>query len=343
MDKTKDEYEFEKGSQDCTFQPNINKDSNSKDKQPHYVNQRSIQNNLDRMKKAREERDFKKKMTERGYGEPNQSAKPAKKPQYKRPTDYSRPAPAKKVAKASSKATAGGSVMKQPAKGTLATQNANKRRTAAQRNMLSQETESSKMKKASKAETQKEVRVNKHKRYEEQPDDNAERMYREIEEEEKDIREREDFTQELQDQYQDQEDEEFDHQFISQNPVIEDEDHSEEYIGNQSPEHDEQPMEGELSIESPQPNDIEQVEGEEPEGEGEGNPLLFVDVNLGPGRSERIVVYEGDTAENLADDFTKVHGLDGNLKEKLVKLLENQIAGLLARIDEELTSNDTEQ
>jgi len=29
--------------------------------------------------------------------------------------------------------------------------------------------------------------------------------------------------------------------------------------------------------------------------------LLFVDVNLGPGRAERIVVYEGDTAEQLAE------------------------------------------
>ena len=43
-------------------------------------------------------------------------------------------------------------------------------------------------------------------------------------------------------------------------------------------------------------------------GEGEdGNPLLFVDVNLGPGRAERIVVYEGDTAEQLAEEFTQKH------------------------------------
>ena len=40
----------------------------------------------------------------------------------------------------------------------------------------------------------------------------------------------------------------------------------------------------------------------------DGNPLLFVDVNLGPGRSERIVVYEGNTAEQLADEFTQRHG-----------------------------------
>lgn len=82
---------------------------------------------------------------------------------------------------------------------------------------------------------------------------------------------------------------------------------------------------------------------EQPQEEGEdGTPLLFVDVNLGPGKSERIVVYEGDTAEQLADDFTQKHGLDEALKQKLIVLLEDQIAGLLARIDEEMTSNYSE-
>lgn len=75
-------------------------------------------------------------------------------------------------------------------------------------------------------------------------------------------------------------------------------------------------------------------------------------MNLGPGRSERIVVYEGDTAEELADEFTRKHGkdlnflgLDQSLKGKLIVLLQDQIAGLLARIDEEITStsNNSEQ
>jgi hypothetical protein len=46
-------------------------------------------------------------------------------------------------------------------------------------------------------------------------------------------------------------------------------------------------------------------------------PLLYVDVNLGPTKSERIVVFEGDTAIVLADDFSKKHGLDGNMRMKL--------------------------
>ena len=35
-------------------------------------------------------------------------------------------------------------------------------------------------------------------------------------------------------------------------------------------------------------------------------------------------------------------GLDENLKEKLTQLLESQIAGILSKIDEEVTSNNSE-
>ena len=46
-------------------------------------------------------------------------------------------------------------------------------------------------------------------------------------------------------------------------------------------------------------------------------PMLFVDVNLGNSGNKRIVVYEGDTAEGLAENFANENGLDGNMKEKL--------------------------
>ncbi|EAS05703.1 hypothetical protein TTHERM_01114130 (macronuclear) [Tetrahymena thermophila SB210] len=64
-------------------------------------------------------------------------------------------------------------------------------------------------------------------------------------------------------------------------------------------------------------------------------PLLFVDVNLGNQRSERIIVNEGDNPKQLAYDFARLHGLDDQTAEKLYQLLENQIAGLLSRIEEE--------
>ncbi len=37
-------------------------------------------------------------------------------------------------------------------------------------------------------------------------------------------------------------------------------------------------------------------------------PLLFVDVNLGMGKTERIIVYEGDRSEDLANKFSETHG-----------------------------------
>lgn len=47
--------------------------------------------------------------------------------------------------------------------------------------------------------------------------------------------------------------------------------------------------------------------------EGEGDrPLLFVDINLGEDQIERIVVYEGNTAAQLAKDFSRKHGKQTN-------------------------------
>lgn len=67
----------------------------------------------------------------------------------------------------------------------------------------------------------------------------------------------------------------------------------------------------------------------------ERTPLLFVDVNLGGENSERIVVFEGDTARDLALKFCEEHNLDEDTLEKLEELLQNQIASVLTKIDEE--------
>jgi hypothetical protein len=40
-------------------------------------------------------------------------------------------------------------------------------------------------------------------------------------------------------------------------------------------------------------------------------------VNLGPNRLERIVVFDGDSAVTLAEEFAMKNGLDGNMKIKL--------------------------
>ena len=64
-------------------------------------------------------------------------------------------------------------------------------------------------------------------------------------------------------------------------------------------------------------------------------PLLFVDVNLGPARSERIIVRDGDTSEALAHQFCLQHGIsDATMQQQLHRLLTIQMDGLLEKIDE---------
>jgi hypothetical protein len=338
IDKSREEYEFEKNVTECTFQPNLAKNREEEVEKPHYINQRSIQDNLDRMKRAREERDFKKRMTERGFDanandkdkSPNQ---PAKKIIKKRPTNYTRPQ-VKKPVKAISVATTGSRTAKREETKSYGAKQNSKRRTAADRSRVIKPTQSSQRKVNTKpAPKQKEVRVIEHARYsdpEEQDEMDAEQMYRHIEDEEDEIHEKIAYAESPE----------------SHQPI-------EQYIEDANEDPNEDPNEYPAEYQQDYQDHEESPEGEQPEyegqegeldNEGEGNPLLFVDVNLGPGRAERIVVYEGDTAEELAEEFTLKHGLDESLKEKLVKLLENQIAGLLGTINEgdEATSNGTD-
>ena len=77
----------------------------------------------------------------------------------------------------------------------------------------------------------------------------------------------------------------------------------------------------------------------------ERDPKLYVDVNIGKSGMERIVVYEGDTAESLADQFCEKHKLNKDMKEKLKILLDQQIAGVLPKImeDEDLDESEADQ
>ena len=68
--------------------------------------------------------------------------------------------------------------------------------------------------------------------------------------------------------------------------------------------------------------------------------MLFVDVNLGNNGTQRIVIYEGDTAERLATKFSAVHNLDDTMKGRLVIMLEQQMAAVLTKIDEDSEVED---
>ena len=55
---------------------------------------------------------------------------------------------------------------------------------------------------------------------------------------------------------------------------------------------------------------------------GSEEPMLFVDVNMGNSGTQRIVIYEGDTAVELAKKFIKKYNLDAAMESKLVAMLE---------------------
>ena len=57
-------------------------------------------------------------------------------------------------------------------------------------------------------------------------------------------------------------------------------------------------------------NDDDDQQAVKSDQESERQPLLFVDINLGGDEQERIVVYEGDTSQKLAQEFCLEHNLD---------------------------------
>lgn len=64
-----------------------------------------------------------------------------------------------------------------------------------------------------------------------------------------------------------------------------------------------------------------------PEGSDERVAMLFVDVNLGnEDQQNLIVIYEGDTPEDLADKFAQENNLNQKMRGKLVALLTQEIA-----------------
>lgn len=65
-------------------------------------------------------------------------------------------------------------------------------------------------------------------------------------------------------------------------------------------------------------------------------------MNLGPNDQRRIVVYEGDDARQLAEQFCIENDLDEDTMDKLENLLSQQIAAVLSKIDENEDSEPEE-
>ena len=56
--------------------------------------------------------------------------------------------------------------------------------------------------------------------------------------------------------------------------------------------------------------------------------MLYLDVNIGGGRTERLVIFEGESAESLTNAFANKHKLDGKKRIKLCKIVAQQIQAL---------------
>ena len=63
--------------------------------------------------------------------------------------------------------------------------------------------------------------------------------------------------------------------------------------------------------------------------------ILFLDVNLGKGKSARIVIYEGDKPADVIEAFSSEHNLNEKKKSKLLDVINNQMSQILPPINEE--------
>lgn len=88
-------------------------------------------------------------------------------------------------------------------------------------------------------------------------------------------------------------------------------------------------------------NDEDQIDQQQPDDDRD--PKLYVDVNVANYGLQRIIVYEGDTVETLVADFCKRCPIDEFMIEKLKLLLQQQIDGVLERIDEDQEANDEDE
>lgn len=64
----------------------------------------------------------------------------------------------------------------------------------------------------------------------------------------------------------------------------------------------------------------------DPSPSSEKDAILFLDVNLGKGESARIVVYEGDKAEDVIGAFGNEHNLNDKKRAKLLEVLNSQLS-----------------
>ena len=62
------------------------------------------------------------------------------------------------------------------------------------------------------------------------------------------------------------------------------------------------------------------------------HPLLYMDINLGPGKTGRIGLHGDDDPDALAANFARAYGLDGAMQNKLAGLIERYLVEVVPDI-----------
>jgi len=63
--------------------------------------------------------------------------------------------------------------------------------------------------------------------------------------------------------------------------------------------------------------------------------VIYIDVNLGGTKVQRILIREGDSIEFVVEEFAKAFSLSNKKKMKLYKVIHKQLQGYLPCIEEE--------
>lgn len=61
-------------------------------------------------------------------------------------------------------------------------------------------------------------------------------------------------------------------------------------------------------------------------------PLLYMDVNLGPGRTGRIGLHQGDDPVQLAANFARAYQLDATMRNRLQQLIERYMTEVVPEL-----------
>lgn len=63
--------------------------------------------------------------------------------------------------------------------------------------------------------------------------------------------------------------------------------------------------------------------------------MLVIDINLKEGKKEKVCIFDGDTARDVAAIFCFENNLDESIQRRLEGLIEGHMSNLLMKIDEE--------